>query len=65
MTSPNWDPSQGEAPRPETITDAMMYLQIGASHGYPPRVQESQNKQLTETEADTYTQPMGRKQGPP
>jgi hypothetical protein len=27
---PNWDPSQGEAPMPDTITDAMMYLQIGA-----------------------------------
>jgi hypothetical protein len=30
VTGPNWDPSQGEALRPDTITDAMMYLQTGA-----------------------------------
>jgi hypothetical protein len=29
-TSPNWDPSQGEGSRPDTITDAVMYLQTGA-----------------------------------
>ena len=27
---PNLDPSQGEAPKPETITDVMMCLQIRA-----------------------------------
>jgi hypothetical protein len=30
MTDPNWDSSQVEAPRPNTITDAMMFLQTGA-----------------------------------
>jgi hypothetical protein len=30
---PNWDPAQGEAPRPVTITDAMVCLQRGAYHG--------------------------------
>jgi hypothetical protein len=27
VTGPDWDPAQGKAPRPETVTDAMMYLQ--------------------------------------
>jgi hypothetical protein len=27
VTGPNWDPAQGEAPRPDTITDAMVCLQ--------------------------------------
>jgi hypothetical protein len=27
---PTWDPSQGEAPRPYSITDAMVCLQTGA-----------------------------------
>jgi len=30
VTGPNWDPAQAEAPRPDTIADAMMCLQIGA-----------------------------------
>ena len=30
VTSPNWDPSQGEAPRTDTITNAMVCLQTGA-----------------------------------
>jgi hypothetical protein len=30
VTGPNWDPSQGEAPRTDTITDAMVCLQTGA-----------------------------------
>ena len=29
VTDPNWNPSQGESTRPDTITDAMMYLQTG------------------------------------
>ena len=29
VTGSNWDPSQGNAPRPDTITDAMVYLQTG------------------------------------
>jgi hypothetical protein len=30
VTSPNWDPFQEEVLRPDTITDAMVYLQTGA-----------------------------------
>jgi hypothetical protein len=30
VTSPNWDPSQGEDPRSDTIIDAMVCLQTGA-----------------------------------
>jgi hypothetical protein len=30
VTGPNWDLAQGEAPRPDTITDAMVFLQTGA-----------------------------------
>jgi hypothetical protein len=30
MNSPNWAPSHGEAPRSDTITDAMLHLQTGA-----------------------------------
>jgi hypothetical protein len=33
MANPNWDPSHGRAPRPDTISEAMMYLQMGAWHG--------------------------------
>jgi hypothetical protein len=31
LTSLTWDPSQREAPRPDTITDTMVCLQTGAS----------------------------------
>ena len=54
MTSPNWNISQGEALRPDTITDVMVCLQIGALAW----LSERPNKLLTETEANTYTQPM-------
>jgi hypothetical protein len=30
VTGPTWDPSQGEAPRPDPVTDAMVCLQTGA-----------------------------------
>ena len=50
---PNWDQSQGEAPRPATIIDAMVSLQTRA---WLPS--ESPNKQLTEIDVDTYIQPM-------
>ena len=32
-----WDPSQGNAPRPDTITDSMVCLQTGAQHCCPMR----------------------------
>ena len=53
MTGQIWDQSQGEAPRPATIIDAMVCLQTGA---WLPS--ESPNKQLTEIDVDTYIQPM-------
>ena len=37
MTSPTWDLSHGVAPSPDTITDAMVCLQIGACNGCPLR----------------------------
>jgi hypothetical protein len=36
-TGPNWDPAQGEAPRSDIITDAMVCLQTGAYHDCPPK----------------------------
>ena len=41
MTSPTWDPSQGEAPRPDTITDAMVCLQTGTYHDCSTKVQQA------------------------
>jgi hypothetical protein len=35
VTGPYWDPAQGVAPRPHTIPDAMMCLQIGLYHDCP------------------------------
>ena len=35
MTGPTWDLSYGQAPNPDTITDAMLCLQTGAQHGCP------------------------------
>ena len=32
MTGPTWDPSHGGTPRPDTVTDAMMCLQMGHWH---------------------------------
>ena len=46
-----WDPSNEQAPNPDTITDAMLCLQTGA-------VSERLYQQPTETDADTYSQPV-------
>jgi hypothetical protein len=35
VTGPKWDPAQGEVPRPETITEAMVCLQTEACHDCP------------------------------
>jgi hypothetical protein len=40
-------------PSPDTVTDAMMYLKTWLPSKSP-------NKQLTETETDTYTQPIDK-----
>ena len=60
MTGPIWDPSQWEAPRRDyyscygLLTDRRL---AGLSS-------ERLNKQLTEKDTDTYTQPMDWRQGP-
>jgi hypothetical protein len=41
VTGPIWEPSQEEAPRPDTITDALVYVQTGAQRGCPLRVPTS------------------------
>ena len=41
VTTPSCDPYQGEAPRTDTITDAMVGLQTGPDHGCPFRVPRS------------------------
>jgi len=50
--SPKWDTVQGEAPRPDAITDAMEFSQKGTS--------KRPNKQLKESDIDIRTQPMDR-----
>jgi hypothetical protein len=47
VTNPNWDPSQGEVPRPDTITDAMV------SYRQEPNMTALQEAQQIETDADT------------
>jgi hypothetical protein len=37
MTGTTWDSSNGGAPRPDTITNAIVRLQRGACHGSPLR----------------------------
>jgi hypothetical protein len=41
VTDSTWDLAQREAPRPDTITDAMVCLQTGAHHVCPLRVPTS------------------------
>jgi hypothetical protein len=35
VTGPNWEPASGEAPLPDTVTDAMVCLQTIAWHDCP------------------------------
>jgi hypothetical protein len=37
MIGPNWDPAQGEAQGPGTVTDTVVCLQTGVYHGCHPR----------------------------
>jgi hypothetical protein len=37
VTSPSWDPSHGQLPNSETITDAVLYLHTEDEHGCPLR----------------------------
>ena len=34
---PNWDPAEGETPRPDTIIDTMVCLQTRPYHDCPPK----------------------------
>jgi hypothetical protein len=53
LTLPTWDPSQGEGPRPDGITDAIVCLQTGAWLS-----SERPNIQQTETQADIFFFPF-------
>jgi hypothetical protein len=53
VTSPPWDPSHVEAPRPDTITDAMVFF-IDRSLAWLSS--ESLKQQLTETDTYNYIQ---------
>ena len=67
MTGPTWDPSHGWAPNLNTITDAMLYLQIGAWHGWPLKAStSSQLRQMQILTVDHWTEvgdPYGRVRG--
>jgi hypothetical protein len=41
VTGPKWDPAQGEAPRPDTITKAMVCSQKGTYHDCPQKAQQA------------------------
>ena len=60
VTGPNWDPAQGEAPRPDTITD----YGVLTDRSLEWLSSERPNKQLKESDADIYTQSMDRSQRP-
>ena len=53
-------PAQEEAPKPDTMTDAMVCLQIVAYHDCPLKGPTSS---WIEPDADTYTQSMDRSCG--
>jgi len=50
VTSPNWDPAQGEAPRPDTVTNVGGML---TDRSLAWLSSDRPNKQITEAEADT------------
>lgn len=37
MNSPTWESSNAQALNPDTITDAMLYLQTGTQESCPPK----------------------------
>ena len=55
VSSPTWDPFHGQAPNPDTITDAMLCLHTGQLAWL---ASESLWQQMTETDADNYNQPL-------
>jgi hypothetical protein len=55
VIGPNWNSAQGEAQRPNAITDGMV-----TNRGLSLLPSKRPNKQLKESYADIYTQPLGR-----
>ena len=67
MKSPKWDLAQEEAPRPDTITEAMKGSQKNKQTNKQNKTKnlsrlpsERPNKQLKESDTNTCTQSMGR-----
>jgi hypothetical protein len=56
VTGPKWDPAEEEAPRTNTITEAMEYSWLSSKRP---------NKQPEESDEDICTQPMNRRYWPP
>jgi hypothetical protein len=74
VTSPIWDPSQGEAPDPTLLLLLLLlfininvnitiitiyYYSLLTDKSLAWLPSEKPNKQLKEPDADSYTQPMG------
>lgn len=55
-TGPTWDPSRGQAPISDTITEILLYLQKGSQNNCLLR---GSSQKLTETDAETQTQELG------
>jgi hypothetical protein len=55
-TGPNWDPAQGETPRPDNITKGKEHSQKGIHHDCPLKDPTNSWK----SDADICTQPMDR-----
>jgi hypothetical protein len=59
-TGPTCDPPYGRAPKPDTITDAMMW-EVGMVYLWVGRLAADFHPT---SDADTYTQPLDWSQGP-
>jgi hypothetical protein len=59
VTGPNWDPVQGEALRPDTITDATVCLQTGAYHDCSTCSWKSQMQIFTLNQSTEASKPYG------
>jgi hypothetical protein len=58
---PKVDPAQGDVPRPDSFTEAIECTHTQKKKWLPP---ERPNKQLKESDADIYTQPMDKTSWP-
>ena len=61
MTGTHWNPALVEALRPDIITDAIYGVLTDRSLAWLSS--ERTNKQVKESDANTYTQTMDRRQG--